>query len=542
MVARRYRGVGWVHWDLINEPSYSPPEGVWHNLPIGDDDEDDAWRAWVEAKHGPDPLVLRDLWRDDTDDEDDLRDVPRADEVGYNFLREGRRSRKVRDFFEFTQVAAARWAATRRDVLKAAGGDALVTLGQDEGGTGTRPAQLLHADSVDYTAVHTWWRNDDLLWDGVMTKPLGKPNVHQETGIMSLHDPDGAPWRTPSAAADLLDRKFAYAFAGRGAGVIQWAWNVNLYMPIDNESTIGVNRPDGTAKLERDAFSRFASFFEAASPFLDDFAPEPVALVVPYARLLSGRPGGIDHTRRLVRLLAHRHGVVPQALPDIRLTAGQLRDVKLAIVPSPEMLDEEAARALLEASKAGTKILITGPIEGDSYGRATPSLRALGVLGESRPVALYEATGWGVPAGTSRVLTFDVGAEGLGQDGIAQQWLRRGTKASPTALAGAIWHEPLPLDLARETEPLDALLSAALKAAGVTTHPAPDGVAARALVAPKAVLIACVNETPTAARRRVLVEGKPVEIPVEAYRSRLVLFERGTAKVLAATPGQEIGR
>ena len=78
MVARRYRGVGWVHWDLINEPSYAPPEGVWRNLPIGDDDEDDAWRAWVRAKHGPDPLVLRDLWRDDTDDEDDLRDVPRA--------------------------------------------------------------------------------------------------------------------------------------------------------------------------------------------------------------------------------------------------------------------------------------------------------------------------------------------------------------------------------------------------------------------------------------------------------------------------------
>ena len=139
---------------------------------------------------------------------------------------------------------------------------------------------------------------------------------------MSLHDPDGAPWRTPAAAADLLDRKFAYAFAGRGAGVIQWAWNVNPYQPIDNEATIGVNRPDGTAKLERDAFRRLRGVLPAAAPFLDDFAPEPVALVVPYARLFSGRPGGIDHTKRLVRLLAERHGVVPQALPDIRLTRG----------------------------------------------------------------------------------------------------------------------------------------------------------------------------------------------------------------------------
>ena len=137
MVARRYRGVGWVHWDLINEPSYAPPEGVWRNLPIGDEHEARAWREWVRARHGDDPLVLRDLWRD----ADDPLGVPAADEIGYNFLREKRRPRKVRDFFEFTQVAAARWAATLRDVLRAAGGDLLVTLGQDEGGTGTRPAR-----------------------------------------------------------------------------------------------------------------------------------------------------------------------------------------------------------------------------------------------------------------------------------------------------------------------------------------------------------------------------------------------------------------
>jgi hypothetical protein len=530
MVARRYRGVGWIHWDLINEPSYAPPEGVWSNLPIGDEHEARAWRAWVTAKHGGDPLVLRDLWRDGSDD---VLGVPAAREVGYSFLREGRRPRKVRDFFEFTQVAAARWAATLRDVLKAADPDGLVTLGQDEGGTGTRPAQLLHADSVDYTAVHTWWGNDDLLWDGVMTKSPGKPNMHQETGLMSLHDPDGAPWRTPAAAADLLDRKLGYAFAGRGAGVIQWAWNVNPYMPIDNEATIGVNRPDGTAKLEMDGLARFASFFAAAAPFLDDFAPEPVALVIPYARLFSGRPGGIDGTKRIVRLLAERRGVVPQALPDIRLTAEQLRGVKLAIVPTPEILDEEAARALLDAAKAGTKVLVTGHVEGDSYGRATPSLQALGLLGEGRPVALHEQTAWAAAAGKTGWVTFE---------NLAQQWLRRGTAASSAALTGSVWHEPLPLDFARETEPLDALLAAALKAAGVATHPAPDGVAARVLVAPKAILVACVNETPSAVRRRVFVEGRPVDVPVPAFRSRLALFERGTGRVLAATPGAPIGR
>ena len=83
---------------------------------------------------------------------------------------------------------------------------------------------------------------------------------------MSLQDPDGAPWRTPRRRRDLLDRKFAYAFAGRGAGVIQWAWNINPYQAIDNEATIGFNRPDGTAKLEMGAVGDFADFFASCGP------------------------------------------------------------------------------------------------------------------------------------------------------------------------------------------------------------------------------------------------------------------------------------
>ena len=72
------------------------------------------------------------------------------------------------------------------------------------------------------------------------------------------------------------------------------------------------------------------------------------------------------------------------------------------------------------------------------------------------------------------------------------------------------------------------------------THPSEGGVAARLLVAPKAVLAVCVNETPKAAARLLSVEGRPVAIPVEALRSRLVLFQRGTGGVLAATSGGPI--
>ena len=105
----RYRGVSWVHWDLINEPSYAPPEGLWSNQPIRDANERKAWARWAREKHGDDLALLRDLWRDTGDD---LFDLPRPDELRYNFLREQRRPRKARDFGEFSQWAVARLGAT----------------------------------------------------------------------------------------------------------------------------------------------------------------------------------------------------------------------------------------------------------------------------------------------------------------------------------------------------------------------------------------------------------------------------------------------
>ena len=103
-----------------------------------------------------------------------------------------------------------------------------------------------------------------------------------------------------------------------------------------------------------------------------------------------------------------------------------------------------------------------------------------------------------------------------------------------------MWHEPLPLEFAREREPLTRLLGAALTAAGIQTHPSDDLVAARVLLAPKAALIVCVNETADEAVRRVSVDGMPVEVPVRACGARLALVQRNRGEVLAETPGAPI--
>ena len=356
--ASRYRGVGWVHWDLINEPSYARPQDTWKNRAIGDAYERAAWTAWVKAKHGDDPASIADLWRDAGGD---LFDLPRGDEMDHSFLREGRRPRKARDFGEFSQDAAASWMRALRGIIRSAAGDVLVTLGQDEGGTGTRPAQSIHYDSLDYTSVHTWWNNDDLLWDGVVTKAPEVPSLHQETGLMSLQDLDGFAWRTPETAANLLERKFAYAFAGRGTGVVEWAWNINPYQPIDNEATIGFWRPDGTAKPELRSVAAFSEFLAKAAPYLDDYAPDPVVVVIPHSRMFMGRPGGPDATKRVVRLLAERFGVVPTALSEIRLTAGRLKGARLVLVPTPESCRRRRRRRCSPPRRPGRRCSSPAP-------------------------------------------------------------------------------------------------------------------------------------------------------------------------------------
>ena len=113
----------------------------------------------------------------------DARPAAEDDEI-----RDGRLRRKARDFMVFAQEPVTEWARTLRDILRTAGGDVLVTLGQDEGGTFTRPSQQIHAEAVDYTGVHPWWHNDDILATGVLTKVPEKPNLFQETGMMRLED------------------------------------------------------------------------------------------------------------------------------------------------------------------------------------------------------------------------------------------------------------------------------------------------------------------------------------------------------------------
>jgi len=519
LVASRYKDCPWVHYDLINEPSYAPADALWTNRPNQDRFEYAAWRRWLEARHGSDPAVLRDLWRDGSED---VYGLPRPEELTYAAFKEGKRPRKGRDFRLFTQEVFGRWATEMRTVLREAGGETLVTVGQDEAGLLASPSQQLMAPVLDYTALHTWWATDDLLWDGAAAKVPEKPMLAQETGMMRLEDLDGTPWRNPEEAARLLERKFAAAFGSRGAGAVEWAWNINPYQPLENEAVIGFVRPDGTAKAETRVLRDLADFFAKAGPRLGDFAPDAVVLVYPASRTLAGRPFGPDASKRMVRVLSDRFGLVPTLVSDLALSPSRLKAARLVLVPVPEMLEASAAQALLAAQEAGALILVTGAVEGDPYGQLPEALRQLGITDAGRPLALREPTPWGGWA------TFD---------GNLGEKLRGSLSPGLKDPKGRIWHEPLPLEFAREEEPLVRLLGAALKAAGVPTAGWDGPAASRVLDAEEVSLLVCLNESPVEVRRMVKVGGRKFEVPIAAGRTRLVLVERASGRILAETPG-----
>ncbi len=531
MIASRYKGIGWINYDLINEPSYAPPDKIWQEVPIGDKFEKAAWKKWVLNTHRDDMDQILDDWRQASRDTFSL---PTDADLTYSMIRGDRLPRKGLDFNMFAQDVVSNWAGNLSDVIDSAGGSPLVTLGQDEGGMSGRLSQQWYYPFVSYTSVHTWWLNNDLLWDVVSTKIPEKPDLVEETGLMRLENVDGESWRTPEAARRLLERKFAYAFMGEGAGAVEWCWNINEYQSTDNEVSIGLTRADGTMKIETQVLGEFADFFKKAEPYLQDYPVDPIVVVIPNSSFFTGMPHAYAGAKRLVRVLGENFGVVPSMLSEYKLTADRLKGVKLVIVPDAGMISDSAAYELYRASRRGTKVLFTGAVTGNEYGKVTPDFRLLGINPGSVPVSRYEPTNWG-PGGDKDTCFVTFGSE-------KPEHLLKSVSAPLDTLKGNILDEPLPLEMAKQNRPLINMLAAVMKYAGIKPHLFGSPLMSRVLYTGDAALIVCVNESSASLSRVVSVSDYKYEIPVEAGRSRLVLVNLKDGKIIVDTKGKPIVR
>jgi hypothetical protein len=535
-VVERYTEMNDVIWDLINEPSCCSPGRLWQTRPNYDEHETRAWHEWLRERFSTEPdeelrAKLAELWRTLPDEAFAL---PRLQEFGDRNIFEGLRPLKAMEYRLFANDVFGRWAQEMVATIRDAGGpQQLVTVGQDEGGTYERPAPMFHGPVVDFTSNHTWWLNDDLLWDSVVTKTPERPNLISETGIMFYERIDGSAWRTEHEARDLLERKLVLATMTDTAGFIEWIWNTNPYMPLDNEAAIGLLRADGSAKPELHVLEGIAKFVAESMRDLGPREPAPVAMLIPHSHMFSVRNFATAATQRCIRAMHYHLRVTMGAVGEYAIDRLDYTP-KLIVLPSPRILNEAAWQHLLELVRDGATLLVTGPVDSDEHWLPVERLARFGVEATVRPVAQEEHLGIGdmlyrlsyrgdkfqrleksvqVPGAPARVAEF---REGRGR---------------------VIW-SPLPVELAEQIAPTTVLYRHALAAANVESRfrveRADPGVLIYPAVYGEAALYGIVSELGSATEVRLtdIETGTSLEVALPAGRGALVLVGSRDGRIL----------
>jgi len=462
-LAQRYRDVPGLIWDFINEPSFCSPQRLWTCRPNYDPYERAAWNEWLTARYES-LQELADRWRCPLDQLGSWGDVPLPDLCDFEdrYIYQGSYPLRALDYRLFAQEGFNRWLRRMVAAVRAHGSASqLVCVGQDEGGTGERPAPMFHAREVSFTSNHSWWQNDDLLWDSLVTKTPHCPNLIQETGIMFVEAPDGSAWRTEDQCAHLLERKLVLALGADCAGFIQWLWNTNVYMDSDNEVAIGFLRADGTEKPELAAFRRVAAFAAAARELFTGRREPAVVIVIPHSNQFATRSYADGATRCAVRTLHYDCHVAGRCLSEYDLTG--LDTARLALLPSPATLRPAAWEELLEWVQAGGTLLVTGPLHSDEHWRPAEHLQPLGLAPVARPVCRHEH----LLLDGDR-LEFVFGGQKIARLETA---VLPDTPEAVLALPhgeGKVLYCPVPAELADNTAPAARLYQYALGQAGVT--------------------------------------------------------------------------
>src|SRR5262249_21888871 len=345
------------------------PKYLWNCRPNYDQYEQAAWKQWLKDRYpaaNDDERLskLQELWRSS----DESLELPKLQDFESVNLIDDRLPLTTLDYRLFAQDMFIRWVRQVTPAIRSNGNTKqLITVGQDEGGLADSPNIQFFAKEIDFASLHNWWNNDDLLWDSVLGKVPSKLNLMEETGVMFYEKADGgAPWRSETDVANLLERKMALSFAADGAGFVEWIWNTNPYMNSTNEVGIGFHRVDGTAKPELEPFLRIAKFMSQHGQLLNDREPEPVAMVIPHSQMFSPSSFAQAATRRAVRALYYHCGVPVQAVSEYTIGeyAGQ---AKLIIVPSPRVLNEKCRDAFGTEGERGATIAISGPFHEDDH-------------------------------------------------------------------------------------------------------------------------------------------------------------------------------
>lgn len=542
-IVSRHQHSTHVDWDLINEPSMFDPKMIFSDGPRSCHDrfEQDAFVDWLKKRHGS-IEVLQERWNMTPDQLPDFAaaKIPEAEEINFDVqdMHQGKNGTRWLDYTLFSMDMLNRWAKELVEVIKEACPDHLVTVGQDEALGAQRPSPYFYAEAVDYTTVHSWWLNDQLVWDGIFAKTSNKPNLVQETGIMYVETPEGKAKRTEEELRNILERKYAYAFSTGGAGAIQWIWNTNFYMDNANESHIGALRADGTEKPEANVSVDFGQFMSSIRDLFQARKLEEVAVVFPYSNDFSNRKLAFDATTKATRVLSYELKLPFRGVSEYHLEALEQDPAKLIIWPGAHNIDQDAFERLITiVKKTGATLLVSGALGIDAYWRKTNRLedvvgkRHLGnVLREE--CMLLQGRCYPVSYGQRRIA--EVSKESLVSESGASAVLEY-----PLGQGRLIWC-PLPVELNERIEPISALYQYAIASANVSdelewlSSGELPGVYGRKIRFKKGALFVFVSEY--AANTEVCVKDRVtgVQYSFKLDKERSVLFATDASGMLRA--------
>ena len=545
----RFKNNPGLMWDLLNEPSFSNPSQLFNgNVSNKDEIELAAWNGWLMKRHGSRENMAK-AWNmseallKETLTPEGLIPLPNSWEtkVNWNAIYWGwTKPLKAYDYNLFAQEKFNEWAKEMAASIRVTGSKQLITVGQDEGGVTNRILNQFYGDTVDFTTNHSWWLNDALLWDSLAAKTPTKPNLIQETGIMHTETPQETSRMDEEGKAKLLERKCALALGANGAGVIQWAWNINTYMKDDNEATIGAVRGDGTEKPEADVLRRFADFLREAAPYFSPPETPKIALILPQSLQLSlYNDLYVEATQKAVRALGYyaKTDFLTVSESDLSVNA------KLFILPSAQILSESAWQNLLEKVEQGSTLLITGPIDRDEYFQPVPRLATLNPNFKTQTLTAREAT-LELDSNNSKLkiqnskLLFSY--SGHKKDRADLEYIEGTTKLEEIPYGkGKILICPFPAELNDNLLSIGELYKAAIAKAEIqptfTTDNTNPGILIRQTVFPKAILYLVASETNTDQTVTIMdaIANQSFKVNVPAEHSILLLLDKKTGNLLA---------
>ena len=513
-VVKRFARVPWLCWDLINEPSFSNPLQIFKgNIPDGDAAEISAWHGWLRDKYQQ-VSVLAGAWGETPEQLGSFDSIPLPSVAGLTYERHANFQQvRALDYNLFAQDMFSRWVQSMVAVIRQTGSRQLIDIGQDEGGVTNRLLNQFYGRSgVGFTTNHTYWQDDALLWDSVVAKLPGVPNITGETGYQPVWNPDGT-WRYDEfTALPLTERKWALGFAGGSSGVLQWDWA--------REVDFGMLRSDGSAKVWEPMMRRVGEFADSAAPYATGMIKPEIAIILPQSLQLSVLNGvAMEAQQNAVRALYHYARGEAYAVGEYQIAS--LGSPKLMILPSSFVLNEVAWQAILARVKTGATLLATGPFDEDPHFHPTGRQNAVGLAYLDQPLTLRNhAFHW--PGGVAELIFAGNKTTVLSRAG-GQDW-------QELALGkGKILFAALPIELNQNLAAVGDVYRYAMKAAAIsptyTTTLSDPGILICPTRLPKATLYVLTSESnQTTVSFHDVRSGKEFSGQLENGRAALLLI------------------